>query len=219
MSEDRASSQAATNRVRNTAANSRVGMAPPPDRASEGGRRGTAIQTTPAGTRPAHTDSVVMQVTRPRQGRGRMVWTCARWPRLPELRSPPRASAAAPRSMRLPPPPAPVATRETSTTVSLHGKPLVLHLAAPAVPASAPPAALVLYASGDGGWFGAAVQMFRVLAAAGHAGGRPQLARLPQDRAAGPGPAEPEQLRLDYARHPRWRAPGARAAARDAPRS
>ena len=69
--------------------------------------------------------------------------------------------------MRLPVPPASVATRETSTTVSLHGKPLVLHLAAPAVPGPAPPATLVLYASGDGGWFGTAVQMFRVLAAGG----------------------------------------------------
>ena len=42
----------------------------------------------------------------------------------------------------------PAATmRETSTTVRLHGKPLVLHLATPATPGATPPAALVLYAS------------------------------------------------------------------------
>src|SRR3954453_359188 len=46
------SSQATTSRVRNTAARSRVGMAPPPDHASEGGRRGTAIQTTPGCPQP-----------------------------------------------------------------------------------------------------------------------------------------------------------------------
>ena len=101
--------------------------------------------------------------------------------------------------MRLPVPPASVATRETSTTVSLHGRPLVLHLAAPAVPGPAPPATLVLYASGDGGWFGTAVQMFRVLAAGGQpAVGLSSRAFLKLER---PGRARlsPEQLRLDYA--------------------
>ena len=101
--------------------------------------------------------------------------------------------------VRLPAPPASVATRETSTTVSLHGRPLLLHLAAPAVPGPTPPAALVLYASGDGGWFGTAVQMFRVLAAGGQpAVGLSSRAFLKIER---PGKARlsPEQLRLDYA--------------------
>jgi hypothetical protein len=53
--------------------------------------------------------------------------------------------------------------------VSLHGRPLVApHLAAPArVPGPTPPAALVLYASGDGGAVRHGRQMFRVLAAGG----------------------------------------------------
>jgi hypothetical protein len=100
---------------------------------------------------------------------------------------------------RLPPPPAPVATRESSTTISLHGKPLVLHLAAPAVRGPVPPAALVLYASGDGGWFGTAVQMFHSLAA----GGQPAVGFSSRTflRIERPGRARlsPEQLRLDYA--------------------
>ncbi|MEO5820533.1 MAG: AcvB/VirJ family lysyl-phosphatidylglycerol hydrolase [Vicinamibacteraceae bacterium] len=103
---------------------------------------------------------------------------------------------------RLPAPPAPVATREFSTTAWLHGKPLVLHLTAPA-PATSPaesaaPVALVLYASGDGGWFGTAVQMFRALAAEGQpAVGLSSRAFLKIER---PGQARlsPEQLRLDY---------------------
>jgi type IV secretory pathway VirJ component len=100
---------------------------------------------------------------------------------------------------RLPAPPASVPTHESTTSVSLHGKPLVLHLAAPAARGPEPPAALVLYASGDGGWFGTAVQMFRSLAAAGQpAVGLSSRAFLKIER---PGRARlsPEQLRLDYA--------------------
>ena len=58
---------------------------------------------------------------------------------------------------------------------------------------------MVLYASGDGGWFGTAVQMFRVLAASGQpAVGLSSRAFLKIER---PGHARlnPEQLRLDYA--------------------
>ena len=63
--------------------------------------------------------------------------------------------------------PAPaVTTFTTSTTrVMLHGQPLELHLAVPDQPAADAP--IVLYASGDGGWFGAAVDMFHQLARAG----------------------------------------------------
>jgi hypothetical protein len=58
------------------------------------------------------------------------------------------------------------APRVTSGRVTLHGRPLELHLAAP-VRADAS-RVLVLYASGDGGWFGAAVDMFRTIAGAGY---------------------------------------------------
>ena len=57
-----------------------------------------------------------------------------------------------------------VAISETRTTATLHGKTLELHLAQPAH-AEGP---LVLYASGDGGWFGAAVDMWRQIARDGY---------------------------------------------------
>jgi len=62
--------------------------------------------------------------------------------------------------------PAPI--RESSTTVALHGKPLTLHVAQPDAQRSRAHA-FVLYASGDGGWFGAAVEMWRQMAVAGYA--------------------------------------------------
>jgi hypothetical protein len=56
---------------------------------------------------------------------------------------------------------------ESQTTVVLHGKPLDLHLARPgALPPGSP---LVVYASGDGGWFGTAIDMWRSIARAGYA--------------------------------------------------
>lgn len=58
------------------------------------------------------------------------------------------------------------APREFSRVVTLHGKPLELHLATPEIHAS--PDRLVLYASGDGGWFGAAKGMFRTISHAGY---------------------------------------------------
>ena len=57
-------------------------------------------------------------------------------------------------------------TREWSTTVLLHGKPFELHLSAPDSPAIEQ--VVVLYASGDGGWLGAAVDMFHQIAKAGY---------------------------------------------------
>ncbi len=67
----------------------------------------------------------------------------------------------------LPKPAASIGHREREATIDLHGQPLDLHLSAPVT--STPPAhALVLYASGDGGWFGAAVGMFRTIAASGY---------------------------------------------------
>ena len=56
--------------------------------------------------------------------------------------------------------------RESRVSVMLHGKPLELHLSVPT--GRAPADALILYASGDGGWFGAAVDMFRRIAGAGY---------------------------------------------------
>jgi fermentation-respiration switch protein FrsA (DUF1100 family) len=56
-------------------------------------------------------------------------------------------------------------TRFFSTTATLRSQPFELHLAAPSRPRVAD--ALVLYASGDGGWFGAAVDMFHVIGDAG----------------------------------------------------
>lgn len=60
----------------------------------------------------------------------------------------------------------PDAIREFSAPVHVHGEVLTLHLSAPQTPPSAS-APLVLYASGDGGWFGAAVGMFRTIVSSG----------------------------------------------------
>ena len=60
----------------------------------------------------------------------------------------------------------PDVVREFSAPVHVHGEVLTLHLAAPQTPPSAS-APLVLYASGDGGWFGAAVGMFRTIVSSG----------------------------------------------------
>jgi dienelactone hydrolase len=57
------------------------------------------------------------------------------------------------------------APRIFATTATLRNQPFDLHLAAPPHPRSAD--VLVLYASGDGGWFGAAVDMFRAVGEAG----------------------------------------------------
>jgi hypothetical protein len=56
--------------------------------------------------------------------------------------------------------------RETVLPATLHHRTLDLHLAQPAAPAPGTP--LVIYASGDGGWFGAAVDMWRDMARDGY---------------------------------------------------
>jgi dienelactone hydrolase len=56
--------------------------------------------------------------------------------------------------------------RLTSARIVLEGKPFDLHLAVPARPMA--PDVLVLFASGDGGWFGAAVDMFKEIAGDGY---------------------------------------------------
>jgi hypothetical protein len=55
--------------------------------------------------------------------------------------------------------------REFTSRVEINGAPLALHFAS-LMPAGSP-TALVLYASGDGGWFGTATAMFRTIAAGG----------------------------------------------------
>jgi hypothetical protein len=57
------------------------------------------------------------------------------------------------------------AARVSSLSATLRGRPIELHLAVPPVPLDHD--VLVLYASGDGGWFGAAVDMFRAIGDAG----------------------------------------------------
>jgi hypothetical protein len=56
--------------------------------------------------------------------------------------------------------------REFSAQVGVHDEALTLHLSSPQTPLSAS-TPLVLYASGDGGWFGAAVGMCRTIASSG----------------------------------------------------
>jgi hypothetical protein len=56
--------------------------------------------------------------------------------------------------------------REFSAHVGVHDEALTLHLASPRTPLSAS-TPLVLYASGDGGWFGAAAGMFHTIASSG----------------------------------------------------
>jgi hypothetical protein len=56
--------------------------------------------------------------------------------------------------------------RERAVDIDLDGERLTLHLALPTT--SDPSAPLVLYGSGDGGWFGTAVGMFRAIARSGH---------------------------------------------------
>jgi hypothetical protein len=55
---------------------------------------------------------------------------------------------------------------EFSAQVAVHDEALTLHLSSPQTPLSAS-TPLVLYASGDGGWFGAAVGMFRTIGSSG----------------------------------------------------
>jgi type IV secretory pathway VirJ component len=67
------------------------------------------------------------------------------------------------------PPPAEAAAIKTFTTpVVLHGVPLELHVAVADRAQAIVPDTIVLYASGDGGWFGAAVDMFKQIARAGY---------------------------------------------------
>ena len=76
-------------------------------------------------------------------------------------------------------------TRVFSTSVTLRGQPFELHLAEPSRPHARD--ILVLYASGDGGWFGAAVGMFKAIGDDGfYAVGLSSRALLQRSTAAHP---------------------------------
>jgi hypothetical protein len=89
--------------------------------------------------------------------------------------------------------------QQSSTRVLLDGKPFDLHLAKPTTPRAND--VLVIYASGDGGWFGAAVHMFEQITRDGYT--RPAsapvhyLSRPPIGRACDPGSAG-GRLRIDH---------------------
>lgn len=88
------------------------------------------------------------------------------------------------------------AVHERTVSALLHGKTLELHLAAPGAAVAAQP--LVLYVSGDGGWFGAAVDMFQVIARAGYnAVGFSARTFLRLERPGGR-LSSPEQLASEY---------------------
>jgi dienelactone hydrolase len=92
--------------------------------------------------------------------------------------------------------PAILSAVERSSAVILHGKSLDLHLSAPQGGPTAN--ALVLYASGDGGWFGAAVEMFHRIGGAGYyTVGFSAKAFLKIDRQPDT-PMNPEQLAAEY---------------------
>jgi len=97
-----------------------------------------------------------------------------------------------------PRPAEPHAGRQFALTVPLQGGNLELHLSIPDQPVAA--GKLVLYASGDGGWFGAAPDMFRRIAGAGYyTVGFSSRAFLKIERPRGP-LVKPSQLADDYER-------------------
>ena len=86
--------------------------------------------------------------------------------------------------------------REHVTSVELHGRPLELHVSMPQGYAKGD--ALILYASGDGGWFGSAVDMFKRIGQAGYfAVGFSSRAFLKIDRPKG-SLVSPAQLIAEY---------------------
>ncbi|HUU33983.1 MAG TPA: alpha/beta hydrolase [Vicinamibacterales bacterium] len=76
----------------------------------------------------------------------------------------------------------PTLEASTSTsTVMLHGSSLDLHFASPIAPVSD---TVVVYASGDGGWFGAAIEMFHAIAPEDEPGDYRVLAEFAQQGSA-----------------------------------
>lgn len=97
------------------------------------------------------------------------------------------------------PAPTPVSPlREWTARIMLHDTPVDLHLARP-VSMGQPPV-LVLFASGDGGWFGSAIGMFKTIAANGYpVVGLSSRALLKIERKPAATPLRPLQLAQDYA--------------------
>ena len=93
----------------------------------------------------------------------------------------------------------PVPAHEFATTMRLQGSALQLHLSMPEQPAQPDgKRVLVLYASGDGGWFGSAVDMFHQIAKAGYyTVGFSSRAFLKINRSLGP-LSSVNQLATDY---------------------
>jgi hypothetical protein len=78
----------------------------------------------------------------------------------------------------------PVSIRESLTTATIHGKRLDVHLGVPDMPLRRD--VLVVYASGDGGWFGSAIDQWRQIARDGYiTAGFSARAFLRIDRPAG----------------------------------
>jgi len=89
-----------------------------------------------------------------------------------------------------------IAVHETVSVATLHGRPLDLHLARPVPDTARGP--LVIYASGDGGWFGTAVDMWRQIARDGYvAVGFSARAFLKIERPRG-SVMDPAQIALEY---------------------
>ena len=84
---------------------------------------------------------------------------------------------------------------EFTSQTSIRGAELTLHLA-PASPAATRP--LVVYGSGDGGWFGAAVGMFDVIAAEGYPAAGFSTRALLKIEQAGHAPLSGEQVAASY---------------------
>jgi hypothetical protein len=89
------------------------------------------------------------------------------------------------------------AVHERTVHVALHGALLTLHLADPRRGGAAA-LPLVLYASGDGGWFGAAVGMFRTIAAGGYPAVGFSTRSLLKIEQAGHSPLSGDQIAESY---------------------
>jgi hypothetical protein len=82
--------------------------------------------------------------------------------------------------------------------ILLHGKSFDLHLGWPASPAQLVQPVLVVYASGDGGWFGAAVDMFKAITRFGYSTAGFSSRSYMKDLSFGDSPITLDDLIGDY---------------------
>ena len=87
-------------------------------------------------------------------------------------------------------------SRFFESKIQMHGRSLELHLASPRD--THPPDLLVLYASGDGGWFGAAVKMFEDLTNLGYPAVGFSARSYMKLLGYGDGPVSVDELGKDY---------------------